>query len=367
MFTTCYDALGRWALVLVCFSLMSCDGGSGHAGMDQASATSPSQKEEVVALIRQSFSDSDAWNNRVRMRSDRIVPQQAHNAKRWYKQYPVAYARERLISRGRSILPTLLEITRDPSHRDLHFAAWQLLANLDCPDYLKELYEAGKEKRITAGQVSALVETALPVRMGAVFLHDDKIMDWLGAQLAQKSPDQIVLDLLDELFTAKYEDGGLYPGVADHRVLKWLNRIYDIDLDSWLAQNVPAALKFRQEQLAKGYDPATSFNLSQSIADGLLDEAMAAIYPQPDDRNACRALLEAVYTNTTSAPLLRPAATPGWEQRLRSWYRGKREKEKVREKRISESAGQSRQGVADERAVRERARQGEKITFTNWY
>lgn len=318
---TSHFARGDWAMLLVCVSLASCNRDGTCAG--KAPAASTSQKEEVVALIRQALLDSDAQDKRVRMQSDRIPPWQARSAKHWSKQYPVSYARERLIARGRSVVPALLEITRDPSCTDLHCSAWDYLGTLDYPDYLKQLYEAGRQERLTPSQVSGVILTALPVRMQAEFLQNDKVMDWLGSQL-NKNYDQIVLDLLDKLFTAEYADGGLFPGMANDHVLRWLDRIYDIDLDSWLAQNAPAALKFRREQLAKGYDPATSFELAQNISDRLLDEALVAIYPQPEDQKACRALLEAVYMSTTSAPLLRPEAKPGWEQRLRDWYRNQR-------------------------------------------
>jgi hypothetical protein len=245
----------------------------------------------------------------------------------WYRQYPVAYAEERLTARGAAVAPVLLDVTRDPHLADVHFVAWRILGRLIPPTYLKEVHQAGREGRLSAQEVSGLVELFLPIRRPADYWQPEKVMDWLGRQLADKTFDQIVLDEMDAFLKVSYAEGGMYPGLIDERVLRWLNRAYDVDLGAWLADKAPAVLEFRRAQLVKGYDPATSFGLYGNASDGLLDEAMAAIYLKPEDRKACQELLEAVYPGLLpggNRSPLHPEPAEGWEQRLRDWFQGRR-------------------------------------------
>jgi hypothetical protein len=239
-------------------------------------------------------------------------------AKYWYKKYPVSYAAERLTARASSVVPILLEITHDKQYVDVHFAAWGILEKLDPPVCLKELYQAGVQGRLSPAEVSAILMLFLPVRISEDYWEEDQVMDWLGKQLAEKDFDQIVLDLMDEFLKAGYEEGGMDPLSMDEGVLRWLNRIYDIDLDSWLQAKAPAAFKFRGEQLARGYDPVTGLSACvEAMADFQLQEALVAVCPEPRDRKACQELLEVLYDNVSP---LQPQPTAGWEQRLKDWY-----------------------------------------------
>jgi hypothetical protein len=284
--------------------------------------TNPSQKEEVVSLLKQVIKDDDARDMRGQHMSDRSLTQ-FMGVKFWYKRYPVSYARERLITRGSSVAPILLEIIQDQNYENIHFVAWKIYGQLAPPMYLKEVYQAGKQGRLLPDDVSALVNFFLPVLRSKDYWQKDKVMDWLGKQLADKSFDQIVLDAMDDYLKAEDKDGGMFPGVIDENVLRWLGWIYDVNLDSWLAAKAPSVLKFRMEQLSRGYDPATSFNLDSNLSYGLLDEAMVAIYPQLQDQKACKDLLEAVcpilLTQGVRSPL-QPQPTDGWERRLKDWY-----------------------------------------------
>ena len=58
-------------------------------------------------------------------------------------------------------------------------------------------------------------------------------------------------------------------------------------------------------------------SLCNNIDDGLLDEAMIAIFPKAEDRKACTELLEAAYDGLSP---LHPRPKDGWEQRLKDWY-----------------------------------------------
>jgi len=315
-----------FGLSVGCILLPSCSntrGTQGTTGPSKGQATTISSKTEIVQLLRQSLSDSEAWNKRLRMQSDKNLWGQFRGAKHWYKEYPVSYAKERLIARGSSVIPVLRDIIHDKNCADVHYVAIDVLGKLDPPAFLKELYRSGKDQSVSPGQVSHLVQFGLPVLGLADYWHDDKVIDWLGKQLDKKSYDEIVLGLMDDFLKAKYADGGMYPGLMDEGVLRWLDRVYDVDLDSWLSAKAPSVLKFRHEQLSKGYDTATCFDLGNNASYGLLDEAMAAIYPKLEDQKACKELLEAVYPNELpggkQSPL-HPKRTPGWEQRLKDWY-----------------------------------------------
>ena len=165
----------------------------------------------------------------------------------------------------------------------------------------------------------ALLTRFLPGGPTEDYWYKDKVMDWLGKQLAEKSFNEIVLHLLDKLMKEDYAHGGLHPGIIDDRVMRWFNRVYDTDLDSWLEAKTPVAFKFRREQLAKGYDPITivSGYVYRAMSDGQLQEALDVIYPSAEDRKGCQELLEVVNDNLSP---LHPQPTAGWEQRLKDWY-----------------------------------------------
>ena len=299
----------------------------GNAAPVSATRTAgkPLSKEEVIVLLRQAARDSDAANKRARMQSDRVAPWKRRSTASLYDKYPVSYAKQRLVLKGRTIIPLLLQVLRESDCKDVHVIAWELLSQLDGALCLHELHQAGLENRLSPSVVSLLLRSWFPVRTQAAFLEPDKTLEWLGGELREKSYDQILLTLLDEFLKAEYADGGLDPRVPDERILRWLNRVYDLDLDCWLAANAPEALRFRQRELLKGYDPATSLDLGQSIFDGMLEQALAVLYSSPDERRACRQLLEAVYPNVSAQKLVRPTPTEGWLGRLRDWYWGQRD------------------------------------------
>jgi len=287
----------------------------------------PDTKTEVVDLLVQASKDWDAWDMRVRHMSDRYLIGQFYSVKHWYKKYPVAYAKERLIVRGSVVVPILVEIIQDPQYEEIQFFAWDVLGKLNPPLFLEELYKAGKNGLLSPKQVLSQIRFFLPIHRHEDFWHEDKVMDWLGQQLVEKTFDQIILDAMDRHVSADVNSGGMHPIIRDSQVFRWLDRAHDMDLNTWLAVNAPNVLAFRQEQLAKGYDPVTAFSLSQNIGDDMLDEAMAAIYPRAEDREACKELFLATYPSLLSggryAPL-RAAASDGWLERFRDWYRSQR-------------------------------------------
>ena len=312
---------GYYLLALWCLAIASCDKAHDRhqERTSNASTTTPAnaQKSDVITLLRQMPKDTDGWEKRNRSMSDRSLTQ-FMGTEHWYRRFPVSYAEERLITKGSGIGPILIGITRDREYSDIHYYAWKVLAILSPPTQVNELCQAGREGRLQSAEVSALL-----VWPWSGPPTEDNVIGWLGKQLTEKGFDETVLSALDSHINQDYAHGGLHPRIIDERVLRWLNRVYDVDFDSWLAAKAPVAYKFRKEQLAKGYDPVSivSGYVYRAMSDHQLKEALDAIYTNPQDRKAFEELIRIIHDDLST---LHPQPTSGWEQRLRRWYRSQR-------------------------------------------
>ena len=324
--------MARWNILLAAISfsvglLVSCaETGNNGPGWKPpqagaASIASEKEKKEVVDLLKQALKDSKAADRRMSALTNHLWGW-ARTPQGVYRQYPVAYAKERLIVRGSDVVPVLLDIIRDPKLTKVHWCALDILAELDTPLYLTELNKVGQEGRVTAEDMRWALGRLLPYGLSIGYNREATVMDWLNTQLAQKSFDEIILGVLDEYFTVKGQDGGLSAITYDMYALRWLNRTWDGDFDVWLSIKSPSVAEFRRSQLLKGYDPATALRpLRVNIDDGMLDEAMVAIYSDPKDRKACKELLEIVHSDERpdALPSIRKPP-PGGAIKLKDWY-----------------------------------------------
>ena len=121
-------------------------------------------------MLMQMPKDTDAWAKRNQYMSDRSLTQ-VMGAEYWYKKFPVTYAEEKLVVRGSTIIPALFDITRDKKLVGVHFYAWVVLGELAPPDYLKELYQVGKQGVLSPAEVSALLTRFLPGGRARQFNH----------------------------------------------------------------------------------------------------------------------------------------------------------------------------------------------------
>ena len=274
-------------------------------------------ENQVVAMLRQMRKDRRNWDRRDKAVhvADVMRAQKAVDV-----LYPVKYAEERLLSEGTRVVEPLLSIVRNPHYEhELRMLAWVVLTEFDDPRIVREALQAADRREISPFEFRVASGGQLPYFPSSSQLKGQDVVTWMKNRLSQKSLNQLRLDMLERVIELPFADGGIYPGVPDGRVMRWLNKIYDIDIDDWLAKEAPAALEFRNRQLSKGYDPIQAFTqFRANLHEGIIDEGIKAVFRDPEDQRACRQLIEAVYDDESA---LHPPHTKGAEDRLRTWYR----------------------------------------------
>ena len=238
------------------------------------------------------------------------------------ERYPVQYAQERLLCRGATIVPALADVLLAPGvEREVRIKAAQTLGFLDDPAVLKAYATALDRGQLTDVGVALLLTLYLP--LWPAMLSELNVRDWIHQNL-DTPYGELCLKIMDDAIDAEDGKGGLrYGNVADPRFTRWFNRIYDEDLDTWLASVAPEALAFRNRELSKGYDPVVVFDAFAArvrAGVGLTDEGIHLVIPERDWA-ACRRLVLAALVPESE---YYPRPRPGWEARLRAWYRANR-------------------------------------------
>jgi hypothetical protein len=313
-------------LVALLTGILVCNA-NGDATSPPLANTFEITQSSVLALLSQSLKDEKAWRDRggashwTIVISERTVD----------RLYPVTYADEKLIALGSEVIEPLFRILRDPDvDARIRERAGRILASFDHPRILPEIRQAAADKLLPSSPLYWILGGHLPLSestKGLIStpmeqLMPEGLLQWL--QDACKLPyDEVRLRELDIVMKAAgYADGGLCSGTSDHRILRWLDKIYDVDLSKWLAEHAPAAYRFRENQMKKGYDPACAFRrFSSNLHNGIIDEGIKSVFANPDEQTACRQLIEAVYDD--SSPL-HPPRKPDWVDNLKAWYWGAR-------------------------------------------
>ena len=232
--------------------------------------------------------------------------------------YPVSYAQEKLCSLGAAAVEPLLSVLLggDTEH-DVRLLAALTLARLDDSRILPSFADAARRNLLTPRQVKEVLAVHLPFASTIYRYGDKELVEWLlNAETVEYG--ELRLRLLDQLIRLRFEDGGLFPLTSDIRVMRWLNRIFDEDIDDWLRAHCPEALAFRDAQLKKGYDPIVAFRcFCGNVEYAGVPEGCWAVLAHADERAACHKLIQVAY-NATSP--LYPPQQDGWLERLRAWY-----------------------------------------------
>jgi hypothetical protein len=285
----------------------------------------PAKREQLVLLLlKQCLRDENNWLKRDHLYhvleplplsiSDRI--------------FPIAYAKEKLLSQGSVAVEPLLKIANDSDqNRWIIKCAWLMLAKFDDPQITKSALNAAINKCITPYTLCLILNTHL--RGTGREFDKDNVIEYLKEKLATKTYDEMRLDLLDELMKAPAEKGGLQVGIDNPDVLRWLNHLYHHDLDQWLTEKAPAALDFRNRELKKGYDPVIAFWMfPRNLSEGIIDEGIKAVFTDHDERKACRQLIQAVYDSMyfDSPFYISDQDDPNGLDELRKWYWENRDK-----------------------------------------
>jgi hypothetical protein len=267
----------------------------------------------IVRLLRQELEDRKGnWENRnntIGGHPWQLIPRGF-----WEWLFPVTYSEERIQALGYIAVDRLINVVRSSDDPALVTQAAFTLAPFDDERILSTFFDAWRRGRVTRLELGFLVPMHLPIARPGRWIPEDEVVGWLSER--QGIPyDELRLELLDDVMKADSTQGGLeYKQFVDYRTIRWLNRIYDLDLDEWLARVSPRALAFRNEALRKGYDPVVVF---ERFGRALLDEGTKAVFDSSSDREACRELLEAVFNYRSP---LHPPWVAGWQDRLRAWY-----------------------------------------------
>ncbi len=248
------------------------------------------------------------------------------------RRYPVEWSWEQLLSCGRAMRAPVTEIALSAdSSPAVRYEAVIVLARLDGAVGLDVAARACRAGYISLAQFGDAAHYFLPWCLATGRVAPVPSGDPLEASEArakalleialERHYEDLLLESLDCVMAEEKALGGLEPIGGDERVRRWLNRIYDQDIDEWLARVAPAALEYRNRELKKGYDPVTTFaDFAGPSPTRFNDEAIAKVI-RPEDREVAKQLMLA--TSVTLSPTF-PPRTPGWEDRLRAWYRENR-------------------------------------------
>jgi len=268
--------------------------------------------------------DEGNWNSRNLWSAHPIT--QFLPERWWDVLFPVSYAAENLRKQGDLSLPALKRIAEEQNWQYIRYVySYQDNVNID---WLTEEYQEGKIDCFTL--VTELRRyLPIPDKSSPNWENKKEVDKWIKDRFSGKSYEQICLSFLDELMKASTNEGGL--GFAPIRLVRWLNRLYEYDLDKWFEEKAPDALAFRNRELKKGYDPIIAFSIFETNLydwQGVVDEGIKAVFTNEKDRRACRKLIEVIYGYPTESPELCPrrwSFGDEWKEQLRDWYWGNRD------------------------------------------
>ena len=280
-----------------------------------------------MQLLRQAVVDA---KNELKRGGMGHIGQLYGGIERAKRRYPVEYARHQLVCCGKAMRTPLTDIALSPDcDPALRIEAVFALARLDgaaCLDVARRLYREGRLSVVEFAGVAPLslpacLTTAERVRHGSSLAADDARLKALLENTSGRSYEDWLLESMDCIMTDRETPDGLDSRGWDDRVRRWLNRVCDQDIDEWLARVAPAALQYRNRELGKGYDPIVVFqDFAGPYPTMFNEEPIGKVIPE-EDWAVARELMEA--TCVLHSPTF-PPRTPGWEDRLRTWYRENR-------------------------------------------
>lgn len=268
--------------------------------------------ETVQLLLRAEVDDEANWqkrNSHINSRLTGLVDRAV-----WERRYPVGYAHERLFLLGHDAIGPLLEVVnRATEDRRIQQKAWYVLAEFDDPRIRHEILNHVRSSRLTPFEAGWLLSVHLPIGRSSPLLDDSRVMEWLEDN-RHRSYEELCLSLLDDIMKTEQAINR-----NDRSVLRWLNHMYDQDLDKWLEEKAPDALAFRNQELARGYDPIVAYDrLRYNLDEGILDEGIKALFADQPTQAACHRLLDV--TQGYGVSPIRVSDASGWEKRIQNWY-----------------------------------------------
>src|SRR5262249_30907469 len=149
---------------------------------------------------------------------------------------------------------------------------------------IRALADAMRAGVLSAWEASVVMDEFLPYEFLDVRLDAD-VQEKLDELAARPLADARLADL-DKLLHDPAPIGiDTHLEWYDQRLLCWLNRAGDIDVDEWLTSNAPEALAFRNAQRRRGYDPIFAFSAFRGRLNyGLRDEGIHNVWWGPADQ-----------------------------------------------------------------------------------
>ena len=240
----------------------------------------------------------------------------------WFTVFPPDATGERLLSKGKTlIVPDARLIAEDASESQaVRDTAAFYYGYFDEPWYLRWL--AGKPRPTERSQIELWddLRDRLPTTPEQLSNDRGLTQEWLTRELKnQPSFGELILTQFDKVMLPdlpSVEDGLIE---QDRRLVKWFNRLNDVDIDEWLVVHAPKSLEYRQRTLREtGVDPLTAY-ADQAVDPerrGLLFKALPATEAQ-----ACLDLLNVVFPNNIDDPRrLPPQSDAKWRERVCAWY-----------------------------------------------
>ncbi|HEY7119398.1 MAG TPA: hypothetical protein VH475_22595 [Tepidisphaeraceae bacterium] len=283
-------------------------------GCSPRDTSAPLSDDDVLGALKGAMSDAgnlDRMGNARNSHGGQLLPNGF-----WRALYPYGFTLERLLARGSVNAEPLRRIANDPKRDpEIRDEAAIALGHFDPASALAISVDEVRDKRLSAIDFYGTLESLMPVGGTVARMPHTQLPDWVSGKLAQEGFDALTLEMLDDVMRTSGDSLVLH--AVDLRLIRWLNRLNDQDLDDVLARAAPDALAFRNRQLAKGSDPLDPmyyYVFDKWMNDGKLQDAINSTYSDPADRKACRSLFETIHGFVYSD------APPGWDQRVRAWY-----------------------------------------------
>ncbi len=229
----------------------------------------------------------------------------------WVAAFPPEAAGERLRLAGKPlIVPDARLIAEDKSQpEDLREAAAFFYGYFDEEWYLHWLAKQSYPTEESQVDLWDQLRELLPTTPDQLTRHEGLTQAWLAHQLnSQAGFGELVLSLFDQVMhpeVTPQDDGLIY---QDPRLIKWFDRLNDLDLDQWLEGHAPKLLAFRREFFReRGVDPLMEF---AAYGPAELRICSCASCPPTKQINASRFIMRSSRPERTSAKSCLPTAIP---------------------------------------------------------
>jgi len=219
---------------------------------------------------------------------------------------------QRLIHLGKDVaLPPLIELFDDNSQgAGVRYWALRAMFSLNDPRVIQSCIKFVK----LMPQASTVFMVVLPVSPDSQYCQPGTGVALLEKEIADEPYPQFILHLLDK----RIQDKDLQ--AFDNGVMRWLNRYNGYDLDERLGMASASAVAFRNAELRRGYDPLMAYwaFFPQMNNNYVPKGGLAEVFPNPDEREACKKLFAAYKAEEVVAQ--HSLISDAWRERLTRWY-----------------------------------------------